>query len=315
MNFKCWLISLLSLVAVSCVKEIAVVQERDDWDIVMNASLTAGKNTHFIYLSKAWSMRTAGLHDAVVKARLGDEVFEAEEIKGREDARSVSAVYALDMPLQPGETVTLTAASEGKTASATVTAPPPGNLSNLRSLRLIKNVWFTADLADPGEGEDFFQLSADVHFLVKTESGYRGYTYPLDIDVRLDAVLSDGNPQPVGDDSFEVDLVGALNDDGRVLFSDRQFQDGKASVRFSADVDDFRNDSGDPEAEISAIVRLTTYSKEHYRYLKAVATTDMLDTPELLMFIEPVTIPCNVKGGLGFVGARSFCEAEVIVTP
>ena len=56
-------------------------------------------------------------------------------------------------------------------------------------------------------------------------------------------------------------------------------------------------------------VRLLSITEAEYRYLKALNCLDDGDYDDALM--EPISLPCNVIGGLGFVGVCS--ESRVII--
>ena len=56
-------------------------------------------------------------------------------------------------------------------------------------------------------------------------------------------------------------------------------------------------------------VRLLSITEAEYRYLKALNCLDDGDYDNTLM--EPISLPCNVIGGLGFVGVCS--ESRVII--
>lgn len=306
---------LLVLAASSCVKTLVVLPDSEDWDIVLNAAFNTDEGNQTVFLSRAAGMETAPLKGARVTCRVGGMSYIAAEEEDDEAYRQYyAASYVLHMPtLSPGDEITVTAECEGKRASATVTVPIPGDITQFRALPLLKNIWFTARLTDPGEGEDYFQLEGwwEREWQEEQEDGETAthlYRDPIWLNVRGDAVLSEGRPSGDGD-SIVDDVLDGLYGDDRVLFSDSRFSSGKASVRFSTELDEFYTGSG--EKPRRAFFRLTTYTPEHYRYMKAVSASDILDTPELLMFIEPVSIPVNVSGGLGFVSACSWKEISV----
>ena len=60
----------------------------------------------------------------------------------------------------------------------------------------------------------------------------------------------------------------------------------------------------------SILIRLLNLTADYYRYLKALNCLDDDDYDTTLM--EPVSLPCNVSGGIGFVGIAT--PREVVIT-
>lgn len=55
--------------------------------------------------------------------------------------------------------------------------------------------------------------------------------------------------------------------------------------------------------QVDVVVRLLSITEAQFRYLRAMNCLDSEDYNET--FMEPVIVPQNVSGGLGFVGASS----------
>lgn len=67
----------------------------------------------------------------------------------------------------------------------------------------------------------------------------------------------------------------------------------------------FRVGAGDRKNlfQVDVVVRLLSITEAQFRYLRAMNCLDSEDYNET--FMEPVIVPQNVSGGLGFVGASS----------
>lgn len=121
---------------------------------------------------------------------------------------------------------------------------------------------------------------------------------------REDIILTDGHPHNYNDE--ENELFPTTRNKYN-LFTDNRFSDASATLKvytptyhieppYFYDYIDYHNSQ-------TITVSIYSLTEEQYRYQKALNTLDDENYEEVLM--EPVSIPTNVTGGLGFVGADS----------
>lgn len=121
---------------------------------------------------------------------------------------------------------------------------------------------------------------------------------------REDIILTDGHPHNYNDE--ENELFPTTRNKYN-LFTDNRFPDASATLKvytptyhteppYFLNYIDYHNSQ-------TITVSIYSLTEEQYRYQKALNTLDDENYEEVLM--EPVSIPTNVTGGLGFVGADS----------
>ena len=91
----------------------------------------------------------------------------------------------------------------------------------------------------------------------------------------------------------------------RNVFTDSRFPDGSYTLNVYTYYPDFQGWGSDRKnhIQVDVVVRLLSITEAQFRYLRAMNCLDSEDYNET--FMEPVIVPQNVSGGLGFVGASS----------
>lgn len=129
---------------------------------------------------------------------------------------------------------------------------------------------------------------------------------------REDVILTDGHPGSYDDEENELfpTIENKYN-----IFNDNNFSNSSATLKvytphyngYYPMLNDYSSPSDIDYDQIyythTISVRILTVSEAEYRYLKALNCLDDGDYDESLM--EPISLPCNVKGGLGFVGVAA----------
>lgn len=127
---------------------------------------------------------------------------------------------------------------------------------------------------------------------------------------REDVILTDGRPHNYNDE--ENELFPSIENQYN-LFTDSRFTDASATLKVYTPV--YENTPPwvfnyiDYHDSQTITVSIYSLNEEQYRYLKALNTLEDDDYDGVLM--EAVSIPSNVSGGLGFVGA-STCTKFVL---
>lgn len=143
--------------------------------------------------------------------------------------------------------------------------------------------------------------------------------YPRQNEIinREDIILTDGHPGSYDDE--ENGLFPTINNKYNI-FNDNTFRDSRATLKVYTPL---YTDEYPPftewdhyyehiDCKLTITVRLLSITEAEYRYLKALNCLDDGDYDNTLM--EPVSLPCNVTGGLGFVGVCSESKVTMELT-
>lgn len=331
---------LLPLVlTVSCSRELDLPETEGDL-VVLNAILYTDEAQHDVFLSLSTREGDLPLGDAEVRCTVGDGPEVVAEHK--ENIRN-SARYQFKAALCPGDRIRIEATSGTYRARAEVTAPALPLPAALDTLSANGRMQFALRIQERPDVADYYQLQLnyrthtsfdaywrDVNphpedpgfdFTPGMQIGHNDYdtdeTVPLDLGE--DPILNDGyTPQSIIDKYYNTN-AGFLFEFSPVnktrIFSDHLFPAGSATVHFSAETSHFQperhgNNRYDEWIRYQyrhtrqLVVRLMALDEHTWQYLGAVnRVREMFGFNSLL--VEPVVIPTNVEGGLGFVGIAS----------
>lgn len=329
--------SIFLLSATSCENEIPYTPPFTEPQLIMNALLDAGEPENYIYLNLSGVEGLSHVEKAAVTLYVNGQFAEtAEELPALKPIGSLDMVYDPNAPLNnlpeiakrkkfrittalnPGDNIRIEAVAEdGKyRTAAEVTVPQPVSSIGVdtgRTKLKYYDTWdtyrqFKITLHDrPGE-KNYYRL--DIRHDVTTHGLYNNHTDTVihnretELINREDIVLTDGNPSSndnEDDDFFGTYIVNKYN-----VFTDSHFRDATYTLKVYTPL--YNNYQAGNIYQVSRIsraitVRLLSISEAEYRYLKALNYLESDNYDETLM--EPVIIPSNVKGGLGFVGISS----------
>ena len=337
-----------ALLAGGCQNEIDYNMQDTAEKLVVNALMETDRNLHTVYVSVSSPQGLSRADDARVRCLVNGRPVATGQLVQKEDqsiyfSNSHGSAFTFHADFHEGETVRIEASLGTLEAAASVVVPPSVRILSAgftkEKHRIVDWSWtdytFTVQVEDRSGEADFYRMglsstgSQTFHFLSETgETLYPDQVTDyrredLSFDIGRDPILNDGYAYE-DDDSF----LGALNPTNRMrVFSDRLFADRTATVRMSADTalfgpsdysmgalpDEAGYDqlmSTNWEADPVAVIRLMSLSRGHYDYYKAINSGDYFDF-EVNPLIEPVSVPSNVEGGLGFVGVASVSSFAV----
>ena len=129
------------------------------------------------------------------------------------------------------------------------------------------------------------------------------YSRYTDLINREDIILTDGKPS--NSEDYEDDPFGSYIENKYNVFTDGRFSGSTCTLKVYTQLynNDYSGLYNVTRRSKSITVRLLSISEAEFRYLKALNYLESDNYEEALM--EPVIIPSNVKGGLGFVGISS----------
>lgn len=329
--------SILLLSVTACENEIPFSMSYGEPKLIMNALLDAGEPENYVFLSLSGTEGISHVEQASVTLYVNGKLTEtAEELPPLKPIGSLDMVYDPNAPLnnlpeiakrkkfritttlRPGDNIRLEAVAEGGkyhvTAEETVPQPvPPVQIDTIATM--LKSYWgwedyrqFKITLQDrPGE-KNYYRLDIrrdiSIYGLYDNRTDTVIHIRETELINREDIVLTDGNPSSNEDD--ENDLFGTYIANKYNVFTDSRF----ANTGYTLKVYTLLKDSYSAAniyqiSRVSRVVtvRLLSISEAEYRYLKALNYLESDNYDEALM--EPVIIPSNVEGGLGFVGVSS----------
>nr|WP_186972482.1 DUF4249 domain-containing protein [Bacteroides intestinalis] len=320
----------------SCENEIPYTPPYREPQLIMNALLDAGEHENFVFLSVSGIEGISHVETASLTLYINGQLAETpEELPPLKPIGSLDVVYDPDAPLNnlpeiakrkkyritttlnPGDNIRLEAIAEnGKYhATAEVTVPYPVNTIQVDTcLARLKeyNGWntyrqFKITLQDRPNEKNHYRL--DIRNDITVYGQYNNYKDTIvysrytDLINREDIILTDGKPS--NSEDYEDDPFGSYIENKYNVFTDGRFSGSTCTLKVYTQLynNDYSGLYNVTRRSKSITVRLLSISEAEFRYLKALNYLESDNYEEALM--EPVIIPSNVKGGLGFVGISS----------
>jgi len=328
-------LAFLALALAACTSTEYIDVEELDPVLLINAQLTNIEDSHAIHLSRGTRAKIEGVTGTVrvsVNGGTGALIANPEE-------EGNSTMYPFTDKLSAGDEVKITATSGSLSASATVTVPPEpvvtgvsieekvthasnNNMYNYGYAYYVdENAPYPVDtwhllkisLKDQANESNYYRMNV---FVEVTQGASKE-----EAETTLWGIYTDKSSEPVFTSSTSTS--GGILDD---LFSDSNryntftddifdgkeyslklyFQEGSISSARRAHGDYYYDEETGEFVENSLpegyyfnsqiVVQLFSISYDQYIYLRALGLSDMS-----ILFSEPVSIPSNVEGGMGFV--------------
>ena len=333
-------ILMLAFLAAGCYEEIRIPTEDKDPVLVMNAQMDNLEETHTVNLSRSLLSKVEPFPGAQVRVYVnGTLVAEAEEVV--EEYAWNRTAYAFEAPFKPGDEVRIEATKDAFHASATVLVPPAVAIESedtssvrmtylddtsdylqlkVRFKDLPGDSWYGVDhrVSDLWEYLDEEGNVIPEYTAVSNNSG--------SIETGFDPVISEGSGKTSGSDfGALLSVENTYN-----CFSDSPISGEECTLRvmvypWSVYLNDYRygllipevlQDDPDPWSTViklpvrvrrECFFRLRSLDFTQYHYLKALNNLETFGT-DMSFLVEPTTLPCNVEGGLGFVGIETITE-------
>ncbi len=336
----------LTIAVCSCEKEMDFHRDDIEAQLQMNAQMCVGDTVHAVYLAVSRDVRIENISSGSVTCFVNgkkvadgaldnspDETFLKEgsgAVGGLAPSYARQTRFTFKADFQPGDVVRIEAEANGGAykAYSEVTVPDAPSISIADTVCQQNQAVTYGDLVyririkgQDIKGENsFYRLTADYD---RTDRMYRDDDWldenerrlvvqsseGLRIDKGNDPILQDGAP------AEDIDLTGASENIYNV-FSDRLFKNGSFSITFSVDPEFVQMPTGYEfqyaECDVTFNARVWGISEDEYNYLKALSIYDYTDGDAT--FTEPVSIPDNVEGGVGFVSISAPSTASVKFT-
>ena len=342
---------MAAISAAACTSTEYVDVEAIEPVMVVNAQMSTSEASHCIHLSTSTRSLIHGVDDANVTVTVNSSapiaaVQDTEEGSG---AKYNSTRYWFNAVLKSGDVVTVKAVKGTLSGEATIEVPDEPILGEVTMKDAPNHTpsdsYYEYGVYDPSydpETSEYCEWhllevnltdipSKDNHYRIgifveetinSPEQGLQRYFVRLSADTSSEPVLS-GNKASGGD------LLESLSEDSNhySLFTDGLFKDKSYTLKlylsermltyYRKYQTDYHWDSeketyvADPVPEgvvydSKILVRLSSISLDQYIYLKALGLDDYG-----ILFSEPISIPSNVTGGLGFVNIESCKEYRI----
>lgn len=335
---------VLCIFSSACENEIPYYPKQQEPQLVMNALLEADKNDNRVYLYLSEGNKFGRINEATLSLYVNGQLAESpKELPLQEIANSSfenptnempevlpsvvkHKVFRLTTVFHPGDNIRLESIAEhGKYhVSAEVTVPQPVDevqvdtcASFLRKYnRLYPYRQYKITVKDRPNEKNYYRLEMAQEFSYRCE--YINNTVPdtiinmrnTEFINREDMILTDGHP--TSSDEEENEFFPTIENKYNI-FNDNRFSNTSATLKVYAEYyekvyPDYIFHQLHRSGTIT--IRLLSITEAEYRYQKALNGLDSDDYDETLM--EPISLPCNVNGGLGFVGACAVTKKMIL---
>lgn len=319
----------------SCTNELPYNPKETEPQLIVNALLQADTDENYVYLLLSGTHQVGYVNEGSVTLYVnGSKAEVAEEIKPNEsewEGRYIPPImrrkkFRLNTVLKPGDTVLVEATAEhGKYRStAEVKVPKPvaplkveATTALLRTNNTLStHRLFKITLQDLPNEDNYYRLeirqTTTERILINGEEQVFVKVEEEKLINREDVILTDGHPL-TGNDDVDEGLTPHIANKYNI-FSDERFRNETATLKVYTPIHENRKGYYYQESEmyhrtVTATIRITSISKEQYKYLRALNTLESDEYDEILM--EPISIPSNVNGGIGLVGIASARESVI----
>ena len=329
----------LAFLAAGCYKEIRIPTEDKDPVLVMNAQMDNLEETHVVNLSRSLLSKVEPFPGARVSVYVNGTLV-AEAMEMVEEYAWNRTAYAFKATFKPGDEVRIEATKDAFNAHATVRVPPAVAVASVdtssvrmtyldqtsdfiqlkaRFKDLPGDSWYGVDNRTSERWEYLDEEGNVIPGYIASTSD-RGY-----IETGFDPVISEGAGKTSGSD-----LTALLSVENTYhCFSDAPIAGDECTLRVMTypwnvylgdqyglltpqvlvdDPDSWSILSKLPfRVHRECFFRLRSLDFSQYHYLKALNNLETFGT-EMSFLVEPTTLPCNVEGGLGFVGIETITE-------
>ena len=310
------LFMLTSMLFPACENELPYMNKPQAPQLLMNAFLEAGKEENGVSLCMidADEQQTDYVSNGSITVYVNGEKTETaqvEKIYGSFNAPNCT----LKTLFRPGDHIRFEATAEDGQyqAGCEVEIPLPieetirvdtlrtqlkGNSSMMDCMQ------YKITIHDRPNEKNYYRLIIEENtYRISSEDGieYVPFSSYPEIINQEDIVLTDGHLTTTDDDKFGILDLTVRNLSN--VFTDGRFENGSYTLKVYTSIPYISESNRKDHFYLDVTVRLLSISQSYYRYLRAMNCLNSEDYNET--FMEPVIVPQNVSGGLGFIGASS----------
>lgn len=305
----------------ACENDMTYRHGKQETKLIMNALLETEVKENTVWLNLSGLNEIKHIKDGTVTLYVNGEKKEtAEALPDWWDINEPNPqkLCTLITKLLPGDLIRLEATAEkGKYhAWAEVQIPPPvGEIKVDTFLTRLKIGNYMEDCMRykitvndrPGE-KNYYRLAIDKsEYWGEPSENTSLAPSSEDIINQEDIVLSDGRLTTSDDENFNIFDTSIQNKFN--VFTDNRFLDASHTLKVYTRYHTYNNLWAEYHVVVVATIRILSLTEPQYRYLRAL---NLLESDKYEpTFMEPVIIPNNVQGGLGFVGASSERQVNI----
>lgn len=313
-------LSILSILAFlllsACENELPYMDKPQAPQLLMNAFLEAGKEENKVSLRiiDSDTEQAENIANGSITVYVNGEKTETAQVEKLYNS-SYEPNCTLKTLFRPGDHIRLEATAEDGLyrAGCEVEIPQPiGESIHVDTLRTqlrasygMKDcMQYKITIHDRPDEKNYYRLIIEENaYRISSEDGIKYGPFPSypEIINQEDIVLTDGHLTTADDEEFGIlDMtVQNLNN----VFTDGRFENGSYTLKVYTSVPSMSGFNKKDHLLLDVTVRVLSISQPYYRYLRAMNCLDSDDYNET--FMEPVIVPQNVSGGLGFIGTSS----------
>lgn len=307
---------LLPVLSLACENELPFRDSPQESQLVMNAFLRTDTVRNELFLSLLSDGEAVSVREGTVTVYVNDKSVETADVRrGSPFPGTVSCTLAT--PFRPGDRVRLSAvAEEGRyQAAAEVMIPQPvERIIRVDTVRTMLKIGtsmsdclrYRITIPDRPDEKNYYRLVIEKRVYRTNKEGvtYGPAIEMPDIINQEDVVLTEGHLTTADDKEFGAFDMTIPN--VRNIFTDSRFANASYTLNVYTAYPGtlgWDSSSGQYHIRIDAVIRLQSITEAQYRYMRALNCLDSGNYSDT--FMEPVIVPQNVTGGLGFVGASS----------
>ena len=321
--------SLYLTLTISCTTSLTYDISEKPVVPVLNAVWDACEQEHIVYLCGSGPYAVTGLgKDAQVYCYVNDILVAEADSTWQEpvqDKGFTLQAYRIRARLSTGDQVCLSVHLPDRDLFAKATVPPPPSIrvdsvsvagrDSSPAFFSYREYGFTLTLTDsPGQDNYYRLFTPSVHSEAwmskscrKVED--RDWMYGLPIDTG-DPVFQNSPTQFPKEISEELPFLSSRVDNFTHVFTDALFQGEKYSFPFSMDQERFKTYSYANQVKYLVHFRLGALNRETYQYMLA---SNAAATAKLDPLSEPIIMPENVEGGIGFFALQHSITQDILL--
>lgn len=320
MDKKILTILVFLLAATACENIIDVEFGDSEPQLVLNAQLLSDSRAQQVYVSESSRTLLQPVLDARVTVEVDGKAVTAELLPEQQDDHA--GVYGFACPIPAGSQVKVTARRDSREATASSEVMPGARITSVDTLRVTEqNLDSTEELFQfkisfqDLPGQSYYRIGVRADFTIRMVDD-AGQT--LDVFSSYEFPVSGANDPILGGSTMSISILDL--EPTYLVFSDEMFRDQSCTVRVTVPVQQLYpfyyswDGTFYPRYAIimaSYVPWLETLTAEGFYYLGALNNLENFGYDAQLI-VEPTTLPCNVQGGLGFVGVRNRVDGPAI---
>ncbi|WP_456086410.1 DUF4249 domain-containing protein [Parabacteroides sp.] len=310
------LFMMASVLFPACENELPYMDKPQVSQLLMNAFLEAGKGENGVSLRliDADEQQADCVSNGSITVYVNGEKTETAQVEKVYDFFNDSNC-TLRTPFRPGDRIRFEATAEdgryeaGCEVEIPLPIEEPIHVDTLRtqlrgSYSMMDCIQYKITVRDRPNEKNYYRLIIEENtYRIASETGiqYGPFSSYPEIINQEDIVLTDGHLTTADDDKFGILDLTVRNLSN--VFTDGRFENGSYTLKVYTSIPYISELNRKDHFYLDVTVRLLSISQSYYRYLRAMNCLNSEDYNET--FMEPVIVPQNISGGLGFVGTSS----------